>query len=80
MTGSKLEVEAGTKISEAVTYLIMSWPFWVNGFRFYCLAPWTITRDDGMTSYKPNILIASMLPWLITTDHEIISWAASCRL
>lgn len=80
LRGSKLEVEAGTKFSEAVTYFIMSWPFWVNGFRYYCLTSCTIARDDGLTFYKPNIVIEGVLPWMVTTDHELISWAASCRL
>lgn len=70
----------GTSVSEAVTYLIMSWPFWANGFRHYCLASWIVTRDSGLTSYKSDILIVGMLPRLVTTDNELISWAAKCKL
>ena len=68
----KLEVEVGTKICETVAYLIMSWPFGVNGFRHYCLASWIVTGDSGLRSYKSDIVIVGMLPRLVTADNDFL--------
>lgn len=60
-----LKLEEWTKIREAVSSLIKSWPFGANCYGSYCLDPWIVPRNSYLASCKSDFQQAGFLDCLL---------------